>query len=62
MSVQRFDVYLRPAGFGGAGTAPARTGTNADLATAYQRVVTADGFSGTARAGRAGQRRRAAPR
>jgi hypothetical protein len=47
MSVQRFDLYLRPAGFGGAGTAPARTGTNADLATAYQRVVTADGFSGT---------------
>ncbi len=50
MSVQRFDLYLRPggsAGTGGSTGVPARTGTNADLAGAYERVITADGFSGT---------------
>ncbi len=51
MSVQRFDVYLRPEGADGAGgdpTVAARPGTNADLAAPYGFVVTADGFAGTA--------------
>ncbi len=51
MSVQRFDVYLRPEGAGdggGAGVVAARPGTNADLAAPYGFVVTADGFAGTA--------------
>ncbi|CAA9320527.1 MAG: GH15 [uncultured Nocardioidaceae bacterium] len=48
ISVQRFDVYVRPGGVTSAGTVAARTGTHADLAAPYSFVVTADGFSGSA--------------
>ncbi len=48
MSVQRFDIYLRPEGPSGWAAVPARTGTNADLAAPYAFVITADGFSGMA--------------
>ncbi len=48
MSVQRFDVYLRPGDAAGGAAVPARTGTNADLAAPYSYVLTADGFNGSA--------------
>ena len=40
-------MYLRSSDASGQAPVPARTGTNADLASGYQRVITADGFSGT---------------
>ena len=47
IAVQRFDVYLRPGGATSSGAVPARTGTNAEIASPYSFVVTADGFSGS---------------
>jgi carbohydrate-binding DOMON domain-containing protein len=46
ISVQRFDLYLRTGS--GAGSVPARPGTNAALAAPYDLVITADGFVGSA--------------
>ena len=48
ISVQRFDVYVRPGGATSEGTVAARTGTNAAIAAPYSFAVTADGFSGSA--------------
>ncbi len=48
VSVQRFDIYVRPGGATSSDTVAARPGTNADIAAPYSFVVTADGFSGSA--------------
>ena len=48
ISVQRFDVYVRPGGATSSGEVPARPGTNAAVAAPYSFVVTADGFTGSA--------------
>ncbi len=46
ISVQRFDVYVRPGGMTRDGAVPARTGTNAEISAPYSFVVTAGGFTG----------------